>query len=374
MLGEVFVERRIGFIVNPIAGMGGPVGLKGTDGDAYLEALRRGARPIAPLRALRFLRSLKCRPELIVADGPMGLNIVREAGLASLVSKIIDHVGEKTSREDTVRIARKMKSTVDLLVFVGGDGTARDILDAVDKEIPVLGVPSGVKIYSAVFAVTPEAAARVVDAFCRGEATITEREVLDIDEEEFRRNRLRVRLYGYLLVPVAGDLVQPSKGVSLLAGDEAANAEAIARWIIDNMERNTLYLLGPGTTVKAVGDILGIDKTLLGVDAVYNGRLIGKDLDEKGILSLLGKYGSAYIIVTPIGRQGFIFGRGNRQFTPRVLRRVGRDNIIVVATRRKISGLCCLRVDTGDPSVDRMLRGYIRVLVDYGYFVVKKVV
>lgn len=366
---------RIGFIVNPVAGMGGRVGLKGTDGEAYLEALRRGAKPVAPERARRFLEALKTRHiELVVAGGRMGYDIVSKTSVRNRVVEVIDGIVGETTAEDTKRIARLMKKNVELIVFVGGDGTARDIMDAVDQEVPVLGVPSGVKIYSAVFAVSPEAATRILEAYVEGRAELVLREVLDIDEEEYRRNRLVIRLYGYLLVPVVEDLVQSSKVASIPVGGEAENQKAIARWVVENMEPDTLYILGPGTTIKAIADELGVEKTLLGVDAVYNGRLVGRDLAEKNLLQLLDAYGKAWIIVTPIGGQGFIFGRGNQQISPQIIKRVGRERILVVATRRKMASLPVLRVDTGDPAVDDMLRGYIRVLVDYNYFIAKKVV
>ena len=364
---------RIGFIVNPIASMGGRVGLKGTDGEAYWEALRRGATPVSPMRAKRFLNSLNTENiEFVVADGIMGYNIVIETKHRDRIVRVVDGVLGETSREDTIRIARRMIDMIDLLVFVGGDGTARDILDAVDQKIPVLGVPSGVKIYSAVFAVSPEAAAKIVEAYCKGITDIEEREVLDIDEEAFRRDKLVVKLYGYLKVPVLRNYIQHSKSPSSL-GDEYENMKSIAQYIVENMERNTLYILGPGNTVKAITDLLGIDKTLLGVDALYNGRIVGRDLSEKEILELLDKYPRAKIIVTPIGGQGFIFGRGNQQISPEVIRRIGRGNIIVIATWSKLRRLDVLRVDTGDPEVDEILRGYIRVLVDYNRWVVKRV-
>ncbi len=368
----------IGFIVNPIAGMGGRVGLKGTDGDAYLEALRRGAEPVAPRRAMEFLEKLDPRIiRLLVAPGPMGYDIVSRSRMRVSIEAIIGSLtGGLTTAEDTRRIACEMVDHgIDLLVFVGGDGTARDILDSIDQRVPVLGVPSGVKMYSSVFAVSPEAAAHVVMAFARGETVLVDEEVLDIDEEAFRHDQLVIRLYGYLKVPFIHGFIQGGKEPSPDIGDEAGNREAIARYIVENMEPNTLYILGPGKTVKAIADQLGLPKTLLGVDAVYNGELVGRDLGEKGLLELLDKYPRAKIIVSPIGGQGFIFGRGNQQISPEVIRRVGgKKGVIVIATHRKIRGVDVLRVDTGDPEVDSMLRGYIRVIVDYNMTIMKKVV
>lgn len=373
LIHSIFLEQklRLGFLVNPIAGMGGRVGLKGTDGEAYKEALKRGAKPVAPGRAARFLRALaqeRVGVELLVAPGIMGLDYVsRLPGIGGfeVVGKL---GGRETSAEDTKRIAGEMvQRGVDLLVFVGGDGTARDVTSAIDARVPLLGVPSGVKMYSSVFAVNPEAAARIIAAYARGEAGLRDAEILDIDEEAYRRGELRIQLYGYVKTPYLEGLLQASKEPSTGLGSEEENKEAIARFFVDALyKRCTLYILGPGTTVKAIADALGVEKTLLGVDAVHNGVLVGRDLDEKGILALLDRYPRAKLVVTPIGGQGFLFGRGNHQISPEVIRRVGRENIVAVATRHKMRGIRMLRVDTGDPELDRELRGYIRVVEDYG--------
>ncbi len=368
--------NRVGIIVNPIAGMGGRVGLKGTDGESYEEALRRGAKPVSPRRAIEFLNHVRSMNfEIVAAAGLMGEEEVLASNKKDLLRLVVGEKKERTTADDTKAAAKEMVGKgVDIIVFVGGDGTARDILDAVDEEIPILGVPSGVKMFSAIFAVNPRAAAKVLDEFLAGRTSLVEREVLDIDEEAYRKGVLRIRLYGYLKVPMPrNDLLQYMKTISK-GGEEEENKLAIARTIVEEMEPDTLYLLGPGTTVKAIADLLDIDKTLLGVDAIVNKRLVGKDLDEASILRLLDQYGRAKIIVSPIGGQGFIFGRGNQQISPRVIRRIGKDNIIVIATWNKIKDLPYLRVDTGDPDVDEMLRGYVKILVDYGRYIVKKIV
>lgn len=368
---------RIGFIINPIAGMGGRVGLKGTDGEAYRIALEKGAKPVSPDRARVFLENLNLdNIGFIVAPSIMGYDVVVKTKHSRNIIEVVGRLESRvTTAEDTRRIAREMLSrNIDLLVFVGGDGTARDIMDAVDSKIPVLGVPSGVKVYSGVFAVNPVAAAKIVEAFVQGRASIVEEEVLDIDEEAFRRDELRIKLCGYMKTITAGDLLQPGKQPSISTCEEEDNKKAIARTVAEEMEPDTLYILGPGTTIKAIADELGVEKTVLGVDAVYNKRLVGKDLDEKTLLRLLERYPRAKIIVTPIGGQGFIFGRGNQQISPEVIKRAGgKENIIVVATRRKIQNLRVLRADTGDPEVDAMLKGYIRVVVDYNTTLVMKV-
>lgn len=347
--------------------MGGAVGLKGTDGDAYVEALKRGAVPVTPERAKRFLSSIENRDEafIVSAPGVMGEDLVEGSKMGYRVVGSLEK-GETTSAEDTKRIVGEMMGeNLDLLVFVGGDGTSRDIYDVVGSETPVLGVPSGVKMFGSVFAVNAEAAAEVVDAFIKGNVEIIEKEVLDINEEAFRSSRLDVKLYGYMKVPTVRGLVQAGKEPSRHRESQIENQVAIARRMVEDMEEGVMYLLGPGTTTRTIADELNLEKTLLGVDAIRDGKLIGEDLNEAGILELLGKFDEARIVLSPIGGQGFIFGRGNQEFSPEVIGSIGKENVIVVATRDKVDKLGCLRVDTGEAEVDEVLRGYIKVMIDY---------
>lgn len=358
--------RLVGLIVNPVAGMGGSVGLKGTDGEMYGKALALGAQPVAPERTREFLLHVEHKKSfrLLVAPGHMGEQYMR--GLDFSWSRV-GEIGDATTSEDTRKFAREMQRRgADLIVFVGGDGTARDIYDAVGIETPVVAVPSGVKAYSAVFAVSARAAAGMLDAFVEG-TDVADREVLDIDEGAFREGRLESRLYGYLLVPDVREFVQLGKEGSDTSGSVMAAKKEIGEYIVELMDSDVCYLLGPGTTVKAIADVLGLPKTLLGVDAVVGNEIAGADLNEQGILEVLSKYQRGKIIVTLLGGNGFIFGRGNKQFTPRVLRQVGRENIIVVATRHKIRKLRRLRVDTGDSALDAELAGYMEVTVGNRY-------
>jgi predicted polyphosphate/ATP-dependent NAD kinase len=151
------------------------------------------------------------------------------------------------------------------------------------------------------------------------------------------------------------------------------NKAEIAQQIIENLEKDTLYLLGPGTTVKSITDSLSIEKVLLGVDAIYNNTLVGKDLSESGIINLLDKYRNGKIIVSPIGGQGFIFGRGNKQFTPTVLKRVGKSNVIIIGTEDKVKSLTCLRVDTGAEEIDKLLEGPVKVIIGYKEELIKEI-
>ncbi|NVM45535.1 MAG: ATP-NAD kinase family protein [Candidatus Lokiarchaeota archaeon] len=357
--------KKIGLIANPIAGMGGSVGLKGTDGDIFKKAIEMGATPITPKRVKDFLGNLKNLNNFlfIVAPGKMGEDYVKNL---SFKFKIIGDIDENTTAEDTKRIAKLMvEAGVDLLVFCGGDGTARDLFDAIKLKIPVVAIPSGVKMFSSIFAMNPKAAAQIADKFIEETTATQEKEVLDIDEDAFRDNRLVSKLYGYLLVPKVQNLIQSSKNSSRIGRTIEDNKYEIAQQIIEKMEEETLYLLGPGTTVKSITDQLNLEKSLLGVDAIYNKSLVGEDINESGILGLLDKYQKAVIVVSPIGGQGFVFGRGNKQFTPRILKRIGKNNILIIGTEDKIKGLSCLRVDTGDEDTDNLLKGLTKVIIGY---------
>lgn len=371
-------KRRVCFLVNPLAGIGGPLALKGSDGEAGLEALRRGARLVAPERARVFLRSLppaaRRRVLFLTAGGLMGLEEARAEGVEARV--VYEPRGWPTTPLDTVEAVRAcVGEGAELVVFVGGDGTARDVVrglaEAGAAELPVLGVPGGVKMYSSVFASSPAAAAAALAEWLEGRASRCRAEVMDIDEEAFRRGVLRVRLYGYAYTLCSGYMVGSSKQV-LTGYDEEENKHAIARYVAENMEECTLYVLGPGTTVKAVAEELGVPKTELGVDVVHNGHVVALDVDEETLYRLVAEHrrrgGRVRIVVSPIGGQGFILGRGNQQISPRVLRAAGgKEALIVLATEAKLASTGRrLRVDTGDEELDRMLSGYIRVVTDYG--------
>ena len=359
--------KTVGFIVNPVAGMGGAVGLKGTDGKAILtQAIALGAKPIATQRAETFLTELSPAQKslkLIVGAGEMGQIQAKKSGFPC---KVVGKSKKETTSQDTQSIAKGIvEGGVDLLVFCGGDGTTRDILKAIDLKVPVLGVPTGVKMHSAVFAVSPIAAARVAVRFLWGGLPLREAEVMDVNEEAFRHGHLSAELYGYLLGPFEPHLIQGNKMASPMTENEVENQAAIAIYIIEEMKPDILYVVAPGTTTRTIGDLLDQKKTLLGVDLFQNKQIILHDVGEKQILQILiGK--AAKIIVTPIGGQGFIFGRGNQQISSEVIRQVGLDNIVVVATKSKLDRLESLRVDTGDSDLDEQFRARgIRVVTDY---------
>lgn len=366
---------KIGLIVNPMAGIGGSAALKGSDGKEIQKlAIERGAKPKANERAKEVFEILKSEnsiPEIVAAPGVMGSDMLNSLGIKH---KVVGNIKDETSGEDTTDIAREiLKENVDLIVFAGGDGTARNIYDAVKDSLPVVGIPAGTKMHSAVFANTPKSAAFLINRMMNGEKVdkILE-EVMDIDEEAFRNEILNVKLYGYMYVPFVANLMQALKSPSTAGGQ--ADIDTICHCTVDNMEENVLYFIGTGSTLKPIANICGYECSLLGVDAVLNKKLVGKDLSEKEILGLIDKYGKSKIIVTVIGGQGYIFGRGNQQFSPEVIKKVGKENIIVLATRKKLNSIQGpLRVDTGDEDVNNMLRGYVKVLVDYDFYSMKKV-
>lgn len=361
-------RHRVGLIVNPLAGIGGRVGLKGSDGTAIVErALALGAVPAAGARAaetLSHLRDLAGVLDLGTCPAEMGAEIARETGFEPAVLGSLDGTGSggRTTGEDTRRAALDLREWgAELIVFAGGDGTARDLTTSVAATVPVIGIPAGVKIHSGVFAVSPRHAADVIGDFLAGRARLEEREVLDIDEDLFRAGIVAPRLYGYLTVPCVRDLVQRAKSASR---SDPSTARGVAFGVLGEMERDrdAYFILGPGSTVKAVGDELQVDKTLLGVDLYHDGRLIGTDLNESQLLAAIEGH-HAKIVVTVIGGQGYIFGRGNQQLSPKVIQAVGRDNIMVIATLDKLHALGGpLRVDTGDPECDQLLAGYFRVI------------
>jgi predicted polyphosphate/ATP-dependent NAD kinase len=360
-------KKTAGFIVNPIAGMGGAVGLKGTDGKEILrEAIDLGAKPVAPARAEAFLvelRQIGMQVRLVVGAGSMGED---EAKTSRLDYTVVGKRKTETGAEDTVRTAKLMADEgVHLLVFCGGDGTARDVLNAVDMQFPVLGVPTGVKMHSAVFAVNPQAAARVAARFLMGELPLREAEVMDIDEEAFRDGKVSAELHGYVLTPYEPHLIQASKLASPMTESELRNQAAIAIFIIEEMKPDVIYILGPGTTTRTIADLLDEKKTLLGVDLLCDKKMMARDVNEKQILEAIrGK--KAQIIVTPIGGQGFVFGRGNQQISSTVIRQVGLENVIVIATEAKLRSLNSLKVDTGDAELDSAIEKHkLRVITDY---------
>jgi predicted polyphosphate/ATP-dependent NAD kinase len=354
--------KRIGLIVNPVAGMGGSVGLKGTDGNVD-EARRRGAVPHATGRAEAALARLAGKADLafVTCGGAMGEDALNGAGIAGFT--VVYTCDGESSQADTKKAVKAfLKTGVDLVLFCGGDGTARDVFDITGRDFPLLGIPAGVKMYSAVFAVDPASAADLVLAF--DPHRLRDAEVMDVDEDAYRAGTLKTRLYGIARTPALAGKIQAAKAVYEEADEERAKV-AIAQFVDEIMLKGTLYIIGAGTTTEAVTRRLGIKKTLLGVDAVRDRRLVATDCDEKTLLALAEKYPDTRIILSPIGAQGFVLGRGNQQISAALVRKIGIKNLIVIATPHKLAEITQLYIDSGDPDLDREFGDSLQVISGY---------
>lgn len=361
---------KLGLIINPFAGLGGTVALKGSDGESIaIEALARGAEQRSMARMQRALKTLipqRDQFHIYCFSGDMGESSALTLNLEYTL--IGQPAGARTSAQDTIDAARAMmQMQLDLILFAGGDGTARNIADAVGLHQPVLGVPAGVKMHSGVYAITPEAAGHILQALIEGRlVSISERDVKDIDEVAFRNGQVRARFYASLMVPEEPQFLQQVKNSGAQV-DELAQLD-VASGMIEILEDDVLYIVGPGSTTRIFLQELGLDGSLLGVDLMMNRSLLAVDVTAAQIISALNQHrGIAKIIVTAIGGQGHIIGRGNQQLTPEILRRLGRQNIQVIATRDKMAALKQqpLLIDSHDPELDRQWRGYIQVITGY---------
>lgn len=377
-------EGRIGLVVNPVAGLGGRVGLRGSDGaPVQRRALALGAVARAGARATTALAELAAhRPGLSVltAEGAMGADAVRAAGLVPCVvhspgagTSTAADTGATTAADtgattaaDTARAVRALLAAgAGLLLFAGGDGTARDVLDALPgwDAVPVLGIPAGVKMHSAVFAVHPRAAGQSAAAWAEGRIRLRDAEVMDRDEEALRADRVTTRLYGWLTVPDVPARVQQRKTGSSVPDPE--DVAGIAAEVADRVGVGGVVILGPGTTTRAVARALGAHGTsLAGVNVLRRGpegaEVVLRDARADQLLGLP----APWIALSPVGGQGFLLGRGNQQITPELLRAVGGDRLLVLSTQAKLAALGGrpLLVDTGDDTMDAELAGHLRVI------------
>ena len=363
---------RLGLIINPIAGMGGSVGLHGTDGDSYRRAEALGATRIAAKRAGRALYRLASSlpdADMVTVSGSMGADAARAAGFDP---EVVSVASEPTTPEDTTTAARAMQSAaVDLVLFAGGDGTARDIVGVVGDKVPVLGIPTGVKMHSAVFGNTPEAAGAMVVRFLEssGRMRVVPREVLDV-----AGGPGEVAGFSVASVPFARDLLQPGKATMSLGDD--SSVDRLCASLAAEMTPEHVYILGPGTTVARILDHLQLSGTLAGVDVLLNGQVVAANATTGQLLQLLEDGYPATIYLGVIGGQGFLLGRGNQQLSPEVIERVGEGNVVILAGEEKVRLLDppVLRVDTGVEASRPVMLGYRRVHTAPGRSLVMRVV
>lgn len=357
---------HLGLIINPLAGLGGPAALKGSDGVAA-EALARGAEPRAAERtriALECLRPVAGRLAFVTFPGTMGADLLGELGYAYQV--LGSPAAGPTTAEDTRAAVRALQDAgCALILFAGGDGTARDVCAAAREDQPVLGIPAGVKIHSGVYAISPRAAGQMALRLVEGGLVrLSSGEVRDLDEAALRDGRLSARWYGELCVPVEGEFMQHVKQAGM-ESEELVLVD-LADWLRESWEEGVRYVFGPGSTLHGLAQNLGLETTLLGVDVIEDGAVIARDVTEAQLFELVDGY-PARLLVTAIGGQGHIIGRGNQQISPRVLRAIGLDHLRVVATKRKLGTLegRPLLVDSGDPALDDAFPDAVRVWAGY---------
>lgn len=361
---------KLGVLVNPFAGIGGALALKGSDGAEIREkALAMGAEQKANekmAKALSILEALSGQFTVVTALGEMGETVCESLGIPYEV--IYTPNAEQTEGEDSERAAKAMvEANVDLLLFAGGDGTARNICSVVGTQVPVLGVPAGCKIHSGVYCVSPSAAGQVVSQMIAGElVSEMDAEVRDIDENAFREGKVIAKHYGEMRVPAELTYVQAVK----MGGkeDEALVLDDIAAYVSEIMsdEPDTYFVMGSGSTVGAVMEFLDLDNTLLGVDVVKQGELVASDVTASELITLTQDK-LTKVILTVIGGQGHILGRGNQQLSPAFIRQIGKQNMLVVATKQKLQALNGkpLRLDSGDAALDTELAGAFTVITGY---------
>ncbi|GAA81148.1 ATP-NAD kinase family protein [Pseudoalteromonas sp. BSi20495] len=358
---------KLGLIVNPVAGLGGTVALKGSDGaHTAAKAIELGAEPKANIRtkaALEVLLPYKERLTIYTVNGEMGEQTAKALGFNV---EVVYNTAAITTSDDTEQAAKILKNSgVDLVLFAGGDGTARNICHAIEDTIPVLGIPAGCKIHSGVYAITPKAAGRVVEMLVKGElVTLADADVMDIDEDAFRQGTVKAKRYGEMQTPSEVRYMQAVKNGGKET-DELVLAD-IAAHVVSQMDEDTFYIMGSGSTVEAIMEEMGLENTLLGVDLIKDQTLVAQDLTAKQLLELTHDQ-STKLVITLIGGQGHIFGRGNQQLSPVLIRAIGKENIIVVATKTKLQALNGrpLICDTGDGELDDELTGYIKVTTGF---------
>lgn len=368
---------KLGFVINPLAGIGGPVALKGSDGEAIVrEALARGAIPQAQERAAAAMKMLASGDyAILTAADDMGEAVLRQLALPC---ELVYTAPSQSSAQDTKNaVNRFVEQGVDLIVFAGGDGTARDVLDALAgtaEALPVIGIPAGVKIHSAVYALTPEHAGEMLAQLLGGRPMLLQQaEVMDLDEDAFRQGRVQASCYGYLTVPRDDSHMQASKqgGSPQDAGAQEMALADIAAEIIEDMDEDMYYLIGSGSTTAAIMQQLGLENTLLGVDIICNQQLVATDVNAQQIMQLTEDKPLG-LVLTVIGGQGHVFGRGNQQLSPELIRRIldqpgGKLNIRIIATADKLRALDNrpMIADTGDADLDRQLAGLYPVTTGY---------
>ena len=369
---------RLGLLVNPDAGLGGRLGLKGSDGQAELARSKGAEDRSGPRMRLMLEYFSKLRRsgfegiEWVSSEGRMGTDWLPEGATIGSVRTTHSSSGSTSADDTAAAVGALLKEGIDLLVYAGGDGTTRDIVAALDSagspDTPVIGVPTGVKMHSGCFAASPKAAAEVLSAWLDGDLLLASTEVLDLDEERYRQGEWVVQLYAEAMTPASPRWMQGSKQRIEASGEEDT-AEGLADHIRELViSEDGLVIWGSGGTLRAIAEMNGFQPTNLGIDATLGNEQVGTDLDETGLLEILSSHtGPVTLLLSPMGGQGFLIGRGNLQLSPEVLRAIGIDNILGVVTPAKLLTVRRLRIETGDANLDAEFaaKRYMKVLQGY---------
>ncbi len=369
---------RVGMLANPDAGLGGRLGLKGSDGQADFARSKGAEDRSGPRMKLMLQHFAKIHRvgfeeiEWVTSRGRMGSDWMPMESYIESIDFVHESSGTTTASDTELAVKNILDSGIQILVYSGGDGTTRDIISALDTagfpSMPVIGVPSGVKMHSGCFASSPRAAAEVLSAWIVGDLLVSSTEVLDLDEDLYREGKWVVRLYAEAFSPNSPRWMQGSKELI-----QTESEDEIIQGLSDHIEQsfvddNRLIIWGSGGTLRSIGENLGFDLTTLGIDATVGNGQVGTDLDEAGLIEVLTNHsGKMTLLLSPMGGQGFLIGRGNLQLSPDVIKIIGIDNVLGVVTPSKLLSVRALRIETGDETLDSEFssRKYLKILQGY---------
>jgi predicted polyphosphate/ATP-dependent NAD kinase len=369
MMSEA-ARLRVGLLINPYAGVGGPLAMKGSDG-MIAKALAAGIIPQATRRAENALRAMELlwpRIDWFTGSGALGEDLLHKLGLAAgvIYGNCRAESGRLSDAVDSVTLASRLtESELDLIIFAGGDGTARDVLKGMQKNTPMIGIPAGVKMQSAVFGVSPVAAGLLALDFLEHSRRITsEMEVMDLDETLLRQEVVAPILFGYMTVPVNSRFLQGKK--MRTPDSDASDVSAIAHRVSAELTDGITYLIGPGSTTYSVKNKLRLDGSLLGVDIIRDRKMLQRDATEPQIWDALERQ-TCRVLLSCIGGQGHVIGRGNSQISPRILQQLDPTQLTVLATPGKLQSLRgrAFQIDSGDAAVDARFSQPVRVYTGF---------
>ena len=366
---------RIGVLVNPDAGLGGKLGLKGSDGQAEI-ARSMGAEDRSGPRMEKMLTYFSSidrtqNIEWVTSDGRMGGDWFPNKFNDEI--EFIHSSKGKTSASDTSDVVKLLlESEIEILIYGGGDGTTRDIVSNLQKnnnpELPIIGVPSGVKMHSGCFATSPKAAAEVLSSWIRGDLLVSNTEVLDLDEEKYRQGKWIVRLYAEAMTPNSPKWMQGSKEL-IQTDSEEEIIQGISEHIFESLvQEDRMIIWGSGGTLRTIGKILSFNLTTLGIDISVGNSQTATDVNEQEISQHIQSHsGPISLLLSPMGGQGFLIGRGNLQLSPKVITMIGIENIIGIVTPSKLLSVRKLRIDSGDDELDSEFSElkYMKVIQGY---------